>query len=53
MQKEPAKAGSFFYGRGEMMGSGFKAVVADSLVSSALRGRCPVEADRRIKKTML
>ena len=30
MQKEPAKAGSFFDGKGKMMGSGFKVVVAAS-----------------------
>ena len=30
MQKEPAKAGSFFDGRGKMMGSRFRVVVAAS-----------------------
>ena len=64
MQKEPAKAGSFFDGRGKMMGSRFRVVVAalpqyksgdarrsamaGSLVSSAPRGRCPVGADRAL-----
>ena len=64
MQKEPAKAGSFLDGRGKMMGSRFRVVVAASpqyksgdARRSAMagfprivspRGRCSVGADRAL-----
>lgn len=62
MQKEPAKAGSFFDGRGKMMGSGLWRRLCRSinlampeglrwqvsLVSSAPRGRYHIGADRAL-----